>query len=41
MRLQAAGVINNFDFDSVVFGSSMLENTSAKEASKKLGGNFF
>ena len=41
MRLQAAGVINNFDFDSVVFGTSMLENTSAKEASKKLGGNFF
>ena len=41
MRLQAAGVINNFDFDSIIFGSSMLENTSAKEASKKLGGNFF
>ena len=36
MRLQAAGVINNFDFDSIIFGSSMLENTSAKEASKNL-----
>lgn len=29
MREQAAGIINNYDFDSVILGSSMLENTSA------------
>lgn len=40
MRLQAAGIINNYDFDSIIIGTSMLKGTSAKEASKKLGGKF-
>ncbi|WP_270873571.1 hypothetical protein [Campylobacter sp. JMF_08 NE1] len=34
-------IINNYDnFDSIVLGSSMLENTSAKEASQNLGAKF-
>lgn len=37
IRLQAKSIIDNNDFDSVIIGSSMLENTSAKEASEKLG----
>ncbi len=41
MRVQAAGIINSFDFDSIILGTSMLENTSAKEASEKIGGHFF
>jgi len=40
MRIQAAGIINTFDFDSVILGTSMLENSSAKELSITLGGNF-
>jgi hypothetical protein len=40
MRQQAAGIINNFEFDSIIIGTSMLENTSSFEASKILGGNF-
>lgn len=40
MRLQAAGIINNYEFDSVVLGTSMLENTSADIASTLLGGRF-
>ena len=41
MRQQAAGIINNFyDYDSVILGTSMIENTSSKEASEKLGGKF-
>ncbi len=40
MRQQAAGIINNWDFDSIVIGSSMLENTSSKEANNFLGGKF-
>lgn len=40
MRQQAAGIIKNFKFDSIVLGTSMLENTSANEASKKIGGKF-
>lgn len=40
MRQQAAGIINNFEFDSIILGTSMLENTSANEATKKLGGKF-
>ena len=39
-RLQAAGVINNYEFDSLIIGTSLLENTSAKHASETLGGNF-
>jgi len=40
MRMQAAGIINHHEFDSIIIGTSMLENTSSIEASKKLGGNF-
>lgn len=40
MRVQAAGIINNYDFDSVIVGTSMLKGTSAILASKKLGGDF-
>ena len=40
MRYQVAGLINNFKYDSIIFGSSMLVNTSSKEANKYLGGNF-
>ncbi len=40
MREQALGIIKNFDFDSIIIGSSVLENTSSKEASQKLGGTF-
>lgn len=40
MREQAAGIINSFDYDSIILGTSMLENTSAREASAKLGGKF-
>lgn len=40
MRLQAAGVIKHRPFDSVVLGTSMMENTSANEASALLGGDF-
>lgn len=41
MRVQAAGILNTFDIDSIILGSSMLENTSATEASAKVGGKFF
>lgn len=40
MRMQARGIILHKDFDSVIIGTSMLENTSAKEASEKLGGKW-
>ncbi len=40
MRLQAAGIINNWEYDSIILGTSMLENTSSKEASQLLGGKF-
>lgn len=40
MRQQAAGIINNYEFDSVILGTSMLENTSANEASEIFGGHF-
>lgn len=40
MRMQARGIILHKDFDSVIIGTSMLENTSAKEANKKLGGKW-
>lgn len=41
MRAQAAGILNTFDIDSIILGTSHLENTSASEASAKLGGKFF
>lgn len=37
MHYQAAGIINNYDFDSIILGSSILANTSSNETSKKLG----
>ena len=40
MRLALPGLIKHNDFDSIIFGTSMLENTSAKEASQYLGGKF-
>ncbi len=40
MRIQASGIINNYKFDSIILGTSMLSNTSAKEASNILGGEF-
>lgn len=40
MRIQAAGIIRHRDFDSVIFGTSIMENYSAKYAGKILGGNF-
>lgn len=40
MRVQAAGLINNLDFDSVILGNSHMENTSCKEASEVFGGKF-
>ena len=40
MRLASAGLIKNYEFDSMILGTSMLENTSAKEASQILGGKF-
>lgn len=40
MRMQALGIIKNYEFNSFILGSSMLENTSSKEASKKLNSKF-
>lgn len=40
IRLAARGIIRYYDFDSVILGTSMLENTSAKEAGEKLGGKW-
>lgn len=39
-RYSVRGLIDTMDFDSVILGTSMLENTSSKEASDKLGGRF-
>jgi len=38
--VQDAGIINSYAFDSVIIGSSMLENTPAHSASQRLGGHF-
>lgn len=40
MRIQARGIIKNCDFDSIIIGTSMLENSSSREASDALGGKF-
>lgn len=40
MRQQAAGIIKQYKFDSIIIGTSMLANTSSNEASKELGGKF-
>lgn len=39
-RIQSFGIINNYDFDSIIMGTSMLENTSGVEAAEKLGGTW-
>ena len=39
-RFQDAGIINSYDFDSVILGNSMAENFSIQEASEQLGGHF-
>lgn len=40
MRLQAFGIINNYQFDSVILGTSMLENSKSKTFNRELGGTF-
>lgn len=40
MRFQAAPIINKFDFDSAIVGTSMAANFKDSEADKKLGGSF-
>lgn len=40
MREQAAGVINNYDFDSILLGTSMLANLSAEKTSKLFNQKF-
>lgn len=40
MRIQNYGLIKFGNFDSIIMGTSMLENTSANEASEKLGSEF-
>ena len=39
-RIQIKGVLKNYDFDSFVWGTSMMENTLSKEAEQKLGGKW-
>lgn len=40
MRIQAAGIANIYDFDSIILGTSMLENTSSVDCNEKIGGTF-
>lgn len=40
MRYNAKGLIDYTDFDSIIIGTSMLANTSSKEANALLGGKF-
>ncbi len=40
MRQQAAGIIRTQPFDSIILGTSMMENSSADEAGRILGGRF-
>lgn len=40
MRKQAAGIIKNHDFDSIILGTSMAQNTSITEASNQFDSNF-
>lgn len=40
MRKQALGIIKNYEFDSYIIGTSMLETTSATQANQKIDGNF-
>lgn len=40
-RVQNAGYIKNFDFDSVIIGNSHMENLSHKKTAQYLPGNWF
>lgn len=40
IRMQAKGIIKHYNFDSYILGTSMLGNTSAREAKEKLGGEW-
>ena len=40
MRNHAAGIIDHYSFDSIIIGSSMLENTDIDEANQKLNHHF-
>lgn len=40
VRIQAKGIIKNYDFDSFILSTSMMENTLSKEAEQKLGGKW-
>lgn len=40
MRIQAAGIINNYNFDSILLGTSILQNASSKQCNELLGGIF-
>jgi len=40
MRVQAAGILKHWEYDSIILGTSILQNTSALEASEHLGGQF-
>ena len=39
-RVSARGLIEQFEFDSIILGTSMLNNMSANQANIKLGNNF-
>ena len=39
-RVTAAGMLNNMNYNSIILGTSMLENTSSKNASNILGSQF-
>ena len=36
-RIQIKGIVKNYDFDSFIFGTSMLENILSKDANQKFG----
>ena len=40
MREQTTGILKYWNYNSLIVGSSMLENTSSKQASELLGGEF-
>jgi hypothetical protein len=40
MRAQASGIIHSLEYDSFILGTSMLENTSANNASNVIGGKY-
>lgn len=40
MRIQAFAFINNYQFDSVILGTSILENTSSQACNVEIGGTF-